>query len=263
MMISKFWWLNFLLCIMLIFVFANTVMIWQEELVAPVSGSLKKPDAWPEPISIHLSDNDREKYETITARNLYNTKRKEHLPVVTIEKPAVKVPTATEKKETDKEKEIPDQPEKLDALKEESLVLYGVIIMKDYKIALVNDPDPENKGRQIRVNEKDKIGKYTIEKIFPTDIIVSLKDHLYRVPLFKENEAPDEDSARDPFRKAGPAAKDQKQKDAVASPRIINTNRSDDQGVVSKATVDKDDGYEWVIKDTPFGKKRIRIRRKK
>ncbi len=256
-MISKFWWVNLLLGIALGFICVNTVLIWQEELVPLNPGKFEPSNKWPEPIAVKLPERNRDKYGAIASKNLYNSQRKEHLPKVEVNRPAANPAFHPEKKEKEPENKLPEEPEALEVLERADLILYGVVLMKGYRIALVNDLDEKNKGKQISVHEKDKLGGYTIEKILPADLIVTYNDKFYRVPLFKDEQS-EEDTEKVTKPKDSKVSGIDKAEGAGSRSKILSTATSAEQENAAGVTANKKEEYEWVIMNTPFGKKRVR-----
>ncbi len=254
-MISKFWWVNFLLVITLVIIVAGIIMIWQNKIVLPGSDARKTEKQWPEISSFEPPVKAKDQYDMIAAKNMYNSARKEHILKSEPEKRHQDPVTPAKKEEKPKQAIAPEQVE---ILNKKDLILYGVILMADYRFAFVNDLDKGDKGAQIKVKETDRIGEYAIKKIFPEFIIVSYQGTSYRVPLFKEKEG--KSTQKKVAKNNGPAPKEFPEKKGAsdASPRIFDTKAKNMLEPKRTASSSNDDEYEWVTLNTPFGKKRIK-----
>jgi len=244
-MISRFWWFNFALSVIILVLVMNTIMIWQTDGIIPSPKVSESKTQWPEPLSVEIQKQKTEQYDAIATKNLYNEHRKENIPPPVIIKEAVPLPIVPVEK--------PDPiPEQIDILEKKDLTLYGVMIMKDYRVAFVNDVSGENEGKQIRVKQKDIIGDYTIERILPRTIIVSYQNKRYKVPLFEKKEENENPAGKMPVSKAWAPV-------TMKTPLIFSTKEDVN---TTKALESKeksaDEESEWIILDTPFGEKRIR-----
>lgn len=250
-MISKFWWVNFILSTTLVLFAVKTTMIWQKNLVLTYAERSAPKMSWPEPMSVKIPEKERGIYDVISEKNLFNDQRREHIPK---EVAPEKILAVLPEPERIKEPDTIDKPETVKILEKKDLILYGVILMENYKIAFVNDLENEKASDQIRVKEKDRVAEYTIEKIFPASIIVSYQDTPYRVPLFKEKPRKSASSPKIVSKEIEKAENE----NLIRTPMILDTKKPIVQSPVSEVEPDKDDGYEWVILSTPFGEKRIR-----
>ncbi|MCD4719993.1 MAG: hypothetical protein K8S13_09060 [Desulfobacula sp.] len=180
----------------------------------------------------------REKYDIIAVKNLYNTQRQEHTPRPVSQKQPLK-PVSKPVVEPD------PTPEMIEILEKKDLYLFGVVIMNDLTLALINDVGGENQGKQIWVKQKDIIGDYTIEKILPEAIIVSYEKKQYKVPLFDKREKNEKHTPKKIVAK-------NKKSVSAKLPVVLSTKKED-----LKEKKESEE-YEWVILNTPFGERRIK-----
>lgn len=242
-MISKFWWLNFILSLLILGLVATSVMIWQKQLIITAPKVPPAGNRWPDPLPEKTKKEDRKSYDTIVTENVFHKRRMEYTP---IPPPAVK-PVKAIKKPIEK---IDIVPKELELLGKNDLNVFGVIIAGNLKYALINNMAQDSEKTQIRVRENEIAGRYTIKKIFPDSIIVKLDNKDYLVPVFEKKET------------AGPDGKKkltENRKTIVEKvPAVVVADRDQENKEPETKPKNKDDGYEWVTFDTPFGKKRIR-----
>lgn len=251
-MISKFWWLNFLLAVATVLLIVGTVMIWQNELIIPPASKATAPDQWPNPSHVDRNRPDLKSYEPVSQKNLFNENRRERDPVSLTDaekvKPALPKPVP---KPAPEPVPRPKPISEIQILDKKELEVFGVVIGDNLKYALVRDPDDSNEKKQIRVMEKTSIGRFTVEKILPELIVVSDKETSYKVPVFEKKEPDENGSSKKTARNLMPVVPSEKA-------NIISTNDSQTENPNKKIEKEED---EWVILDTPFGKKRIKKRK--
>ncbi len=165
-MFSKIWIINIFLMILIAIISVGIWDIWQKETgIIPKSiagktdtiSSKKRTTARHKPQS-------KSAYDVIVDNNLFSSDR-----MANIEEEAESLPVTEEEVKVDGEK----------------VVLYGVILMDDYKKALINNPirDKGNK-ENLWIAEGDKIGDLNVKQISAEQILLSdgMKD--YNVSLY-------------------------------------------------------------------------------
>ncbi len=249
-MISKLWWVNFLLALFTLLLISGTVMIWQQAVVVPPPSAPASKDRWPDPATQGHALSASEDYNIIALDNLFHEKRIEHTPE-SAAPPELPDPAAIPVAEPE-----PDPvPEEVEVLERKDLNVFGVMILDSLKYAFVNDLDGEDGKKQVRVTEKDEVGPYIIEKILPEHVIVAFQDTHYRVPVFEKKDGNKPPAASE----EKSAGRPEKPATAKKTPSVVIASDKDEtQQPGDKKVTDSDDQDEWIILDTPFGKKRIK-----
>lgn len=214
-MISKIWLINAVLLVALALLGVETYGLWtrSNEIPAETTGVKAKVDTKKSAAIVIKKNNlkDVAAYETVVVKNLFAPDRKEFVPEESEPEPE---PVVEAPPESAKEKE----PEvKLNR----DIILYGVVIMNDYKTALVSDPGPppekntntksksktkiksrikKKKAKKppgkkkstgtLIVKENDPVGGFTVKEILKDRIVLVASNELYEVLLYDE-EKPD------------------------------------------------------------------------
>jgi len=227
-MFSRIWIINGILAILLVVCVVNIWQTWNTEInILPKKNFAEKDTR---PVKFFSKKAVRipaeSKFNNVTENNLFSPDRK----MVAPEEQAAE-PVREEVKISGKK-----------------VVLFGVIIMDDYKRALINNPEKRSGGMINRwVKEGDRIGNLEITHIEPENISLNDGANNYKVSLYdpdksKKKESAYKQSEQPKVISTGDGAKKKIQK---PSKRAAKINQS------------KDVQYEYI--DTPFGK----IKRKK
>ncbi len=241
---SRTWFINVILAICVVFFGAKSIGVWVErgdgKTVQAVSEKTKK---W------HITKVTRGKmppetaYGAVTDRNLFSPDRAELV----------------------KEEEVQAEPVKGNIrISGRKIVLYGVIIMDDYRTALISDPKPKSsKRRSMWVKEGDIIGGsaegVVVSSIQKESITLLDGGKMYEVLLYDKDKLREKVAAQKqtkptvvttkPTAVARPPAPGMKPGSKNAAPSKVTTRKSSPPG---------DDEYKMI--DTPFGK--IKVRKK-
>jgi hypothetical protein len=239
-MISRFWWLNFLLIIFIFLLSVKTIDIWfgSDDIAGPDTIVSKKD--WPDPEHITRPASNADDASIIKTKNIFSSSRKQVIEVMIQPKKKpepvkVKIPKSAKKNEL----------ELAEKLGSETITLYGVMILENIKYAFVSNPDKDGAKKQVRRSEHDMIGEYSLDRILPKKILVSSKGKRFEVPLFKKKES-------EKYPEKG------KNKKVKTAPRILST--ANDKSF-KKIEVKSMDNNDYIIVNTPFGK--IKKRKKK
>ena len=247
-MISRFWWLNFVLVVLILTFVTVTIMIWQQDVIFAPPKFSEAVKEWPQPFTMNIEPKPAADYDAVVNQNLYHSQRVEHTP----ELPKTE-PDPVQKQIQVPVKEVPAEPKPIETLKTNRLNLFGVMIWANEKVALVNNLINEEEGGQVLVKEGERVGEYTVRTILPDSLIVGYQSEVYQIPLFDQ----EKDGKDRPKKKPS----NTRVKSGVTNlkpeaPTILTTK---DMPGGDKALENGDnDEYEWVILNTPFGQKRIK-----
>lgn len=243
-MVSKAWVINIFLMLTIGFVSINIWDIWQKETVdLPGIVSGKKDTIAPKKRKI-LKDRlkSASEYEAIVDNNLFAPNR-----MANIQAP-------------DESLMETDETVRIDG---EKVMLYGVIILDDYKKALINNPyKKKDKRDQLWIVEGERVGDLKVLQIGQDQILLSDGIKNYNISLY------------DPKKRKKLKSKSQKSK----APQVISAGgKAGSSGKKSrpayrkaksskadlpkkhKKVSESDDGKFEII-DTPFGKIKRRIK---
>jgi len=229
-MVSRVWVINSVLAIALVICMSNIWEVWHTGTQAfSVKRSVVKEKVptqikkFPEHDVLKESD-----YQNVVEKNLFSPDR---------------VPAPAENETAD-----PEIKEYV-RISGEKVVLYGVIMVDDYKKALINNPGDRKTGAKNRwVCEGEQIGNLTVRQIQQDEILLVDGSERYRVLLY------------DPEKVSKMSDKSVRQNDKDAQPQVImagkkniipnkRINKQDNHA--KKVTTSTDDEYEII--DTPFG----------
>ncbi|MGB9499669.1 MAG: hypothetical protein ACKVE4_07935 [Dissulfuribacterales bacterium] len=248
-MFSKVWIINIFLMILLGIISVSIWDIWQKETgIIPdrISTETKTISPKKKSMARHRPQSKSE-YDVIVDNNLFSSDRMANIQDV--EEPL------PETQET-------EEPVKIDG---EKVVLYGVIMMNDYKKALINNPirDKGNKEK-LWIAEGDRVGNLNVKQISAEQILLSDGIKNYNVSLYDpkkqkrkmsktksgKSKAPQViragDESGSSSRKAGSAKKKAERSRSASSDSRRNI-------------VETKDGKFEII-ETPFGKIKRRIK---
>ena len=232
-MISRFWWLNFLLIIFILLLSVKIIDIWFGSADISRSDTVISKKEWPDPGHITRISFNEEDESIVEEKNIFSSSRKQ-IPKVAIQ--PLKKPKPVKEKNLNSAKK--NEPKVVEQLEPETITLYGVILLEDTKYAFVSNPDKNSVKKQVRRSEHDMIGEYSLDGVLPDKILVSARGKIFEVPLFKKK-APEQSPKK---------GKKNKTKTAL---RVLST--SNDKS--SKETeVKSTDNKDYIIVNSPFGK---------
>lgn len=227
-MFSRIWIINGILSILLVVCAVNIWQTWNTEInILPEKNSAEKdirPVNLTQKRAVRIPSES--KFNSVAEKNLFSADRKAVAPEEQEAEPVLEEVKISGKK----------------------VVLFGVIILDDYKIALINNPEKLSGDKINRwVKEGDRIGNLEITHIDPEDISLNDGINNYKVSLYdpdksKKKESKYNQSEQPNVISAGDGAKKEIQKPSKQAAKI---NQPEDAQ------------YEYI--DTPFGK----VKRKK
>jgi len=165
----------------------------------------------------------------------------------------------------------------------EKIMLFGVVMVDDYKAAMINNPGKESDGKEYRwVKEGEQISNLKVVKIQKDQISINDGALQYKISLFDPNKAKNKDAAAPSReeskglisgeREAQSAQKTQAPASAPETgasvqprdgPKIVGADRPPQSGKTqapqTKEKVKTSEDGQYEIIDTPFGS----IQRKK
>ncbi|MEA3486624.1 MAG: hypothetical protein U9R20_03115 [Thermodesulfobacteriota bacterium] len=242
---SRTWFINVILAVCVAFFGAKSIGVWVEggDGTKTPQTVAEKTKKW------HIKKVTREKmppetaYGAVTVRNLFSPDRAEFM----------------EEEKTEPEPEPAKEDIRVSGRK---IVLYGVIMMDDYRAALISDPKPKSsKRRSMWVKEGDIIGDSTegvvISSIQKERITLRDGEKMYEVLLYDKDKPRGKVAAQKqtkptvvttkPTAVARPPAPGMKPGSKNTAPSKVTTKKSSPPG---------DDEYKMI--DTPFGKIKVR-----
>ena len=227
-MVSRVWVINSVLAIALVICMSNIWEVWHADTqVFPVKRTAVKEK---EPLQIKKFPEHNvlkeSAYQNVVDKNLFSPDRAPASPEIEADEPEIL-----------EEVRIPGK----------KVVLYGVIMVDDYKKALTNNPaDRESDLRWVR--EGEQIGNLKVRQILEDNILLVDEEGSYRVLLY------------DPEKVSKMSAKPVRQNDKDDQPQVIIAGKknipakkiiNEPKKHVEKVTTSKDDEYEII--ETPFG----------
>ncbi|MBC2714682.1 MAG: hypothetical protein HF978_05165 [Desulfobacteraceae bacterium] len=226
-MVSRVWIINSVLAIALVICLMNIWDVWHTSTqVFP-----EKRSAVNDKKAIQIKKSPESKvlsasaYQSVVDKNLFSPDRAEAPPESGVAEP-----------------EIQDV-----RISGEKVVLYGVIMIDDYKKALINNPgDRKTDSKNRWVSEGEQIGNLTVRQIQEDEILLVDGSNSYRVLLY------DPDKASKISGKSGGQSKED------AQPKVISTGakpvavKKRIPKRTEKVTISADGKYEII--DTPLGK---------
>lgn len=230
-MISKVWMINAILSIVLVICLVNVWDVWHADMQAlPEEKSVLNNKDFVAIKKIQENKIRNESaYESVVDKNLFSSDRA----------PATTVSGAAD----------PEIKEDV-RISGEKVVLYGVIMIDDYKKALINNPGGRKTGSKIQwVSEGDKLENLKVQAILEDEILLVDGSDRYRVLLY------------DPEKAGKSVAKYNSKPEEAAQPQVISAGEKPKAaerktGKLNKPTekVSASSDSEYEIVDTPFGK---------
>ncbi|WP_373499504.1 hypothetical protein [Desulfococcus sp.] len=177
MMSPKVWMMNLVLAVLAVFFSVNAYKIWDEGVdrgreTHIAESDEKSAELDPTEKFVKRMMPSESAYDIVAADNLFSPDRKEVLP----DEPA---PEAEPLPVLSK-----------DAVSGEAILLYGVVILNDYKKALISNPGKQAGGReQIWVKVGDALSNLKVQEIREDSILLAEGKKTYEVPLYDKNKA--------------------------------------------------------------------------
>jgi hypothetical protein len=160
--------INAALGIVLIFLLIKTVGVWRDEMDFPEPAPSEKARNTGEPVAAWKNSLPSEKaFDTIVNKNLFTQSRSDYVPVEVKEEAVEEVSSAK--------------------IRGKTVVLYGVLIAKGKKSALITNPERGSDQPKYRwVKEGDKIRNLAVTRIEKDNILVKEGVETYRIVLNDE-----------------------------------------------------------------------------
>ena len=179
-MFSRLWLINLVLAVGVAFFGLKAYGVWSEEDKRPSEiGPIKKSLPWQGKTVAKLSVPLESGYEVVASKNLFSVERSELKPQEQKKKPGPK-------------SKADERLVKLLELAYKQTNLYGVIMVDNYKEALINEvPAGGRKGvgeRGVkRVKEGDTVGRFKVKEIDKTSVLLTAGGHEWRISLFDKD----------------------------------------------------------------------------
>ncbi len=247
-MAQRLWILNIVLAVVLVFFVFKTARVWSNFDSVPGKTSADKTglQTYPDRID-NIVNAPASEFEPVVADNIFSSKRAEFIPEATEE-------------ETEETEEI-DEAAVKDAERDlKKIYLYGIIIMDDYRAAMLTNPDRQSGDPEyVAASPGDTIGGYTISQIEEKRVLFDKKGGTYEKKLY-DREKPKREIVKnkDSGVNVVSSGKKVEVKNAGAGASGTSKDRSSKQaGQSADKNGDSKDGkdekkVEWI--DTPFGK---------
>lgn len=229
-MFSKVWLVNLCLAGLALFLGLKTYDLWTTEEKPPVPEmqSPQKEGRYPRVAKSSVVNRGRVResaYKGVAQKNLFSPDRAEFIP---------------------EEPEKPEPEVKKLSLLGRKITLYGVMIMGDYKSALISNPFREADERKNKwVKPGDTVGELEVIGIEKARILLAEKGEKYEIPLYDEGRA----------RKKARVKSEKPKRAESAKPTVIVSETQKETAESKKGNVESE--FEEFM--TPFGK----MRRKK
>jgi hypothetical protein len=169
-MVLKFGVINLLLAVILSFMVMKSYFVWNSDFEIPATPAQQQGIKQPSDnlnASQKISTSPRSAYDDIDRRNLFSETRRDVIPVVENANEIV----AVENKINGKE-----------------IRLYGVILLKDRKKALISNPEKSSDASSLLwIQQGEKIGSLKVVSIEETAVVFSEGEERYRILLYDKN----------------------------------------------------------------------------
>ncbi|ACN16095.1 hypothetical protein HRM2_30120 [Desulforapulum autotrophicum HRM2] len=238
-MISRVWMINLALLFLIVFALVKTFGVWTQPAWTTLEKSVQGRGEQDLKNNYKITMPPKSSYGVVAENNLFAPDRKVFEPV-----PALSVAP-----EVVKEPEVEPDPEiKKVVVAGVNIVLYGVILMADYRSALLSNPDLEHQGdkKQIWVKPGDVVGTLTVDDILKDRVILNDNSKKIAVLLYDS----------DKVRQRTVSKK-------INRPKVVATDSADAKPAQDKVDSpgESQNGEEikYKVFDTPFGKIKKRI----
>ncbi|MCK5783904.1 MAG: hypothetical protein KAH06_05620 [Desulfobacterales bacterium] len=232
-MVSRVWVINSVLAIALVICLINIRDVWHTgtQVFPEKESAVKRKKSmqikkFPENVLLKASD-----YQNVVEKNLFSPDRVPASPEIEADEPEIREEVRISGKK---------------------VVLYGVIMIDNYKKALTNNPaDRTSDLRWVR--EGEQIGNLKVRQILEDNILLADEEGSYRVLLY------------DPEKVSKMSAKSVRQNDKNTQPQVIMAGKKNiiAKNIIAKKKINKQDNHakkvttstddEYEIIDTPFG----------
>ena len=248
-MLSRVWLTNLVLAVITIFCGIKAFEVWTKWDQAPqeIETTARKQKSRPGKSLSKTKGNmpPESTYKHVVDKDLFRAERDEFIP----EEPK----SETEVKPVDKR-----EAKKIEAFLKKT-TLYGVVIVDQFRAALISYPGLKaGQGSSKWVRVGDEIGELKLKEIKEEKITLSQGPGDYEILLYDKDQP--KKRAVVSKSKSGPtvvvSSSKAKGKPAVVSPRSKKTNVPG----VEKAKQEKPPEVKYKFIDTPFGKKRVRVK---
>ncbi len=231
MIVSRIWMFNLILAAVAVFFGISAYSIWNDDggdrRPAPVVSKGAAPGPDPEKKFVRRLMPQEASYDVVAADNLFSPEREEPQPEA-VEPEAAEAPKETEVR-----------------ISGEAIHLYGVVMLDDYKKALINNPDRSSRGRgQMWVAVGDRLSNLTVQEIRKESIRLVEGKKTYDVLLY--------DKDKDRLRAAAPSAASRR---ADAPTVITNAPPPKKAAPVAPAATKAAKPADKRIMDNPFRRK--------
>jgi hypothetical protein len=219
--------INLTLGVVLAFLAFGTVRVWRHQKAFPEAASSAKARNADQPVITWENSLPSEKaFNTIVEKNLFAQSRSEYVPVEVEEEPVIEEVVETK-------------------IRGKRVVLYGVLIVKEKKSALITNPERGNdQPKYLWVKEGDKIRNLTVVRIEEDNIVVKDGRDTIRIVLNDEENK---------------AVTRSRSESGSGTANVIVTSTAEDTSAEApseSASSAAQDEYETV--DSPFGPMLIR-----
>lgn len=248
-MLSRVWLINLVLAVITVFCGIKAFEVWTkwdqtpQEIKATARKQTSKPG---KSLSKTRGDMPPEStYKLVVDKDLFRAERDEFIP----EEPT----SETEVKPVDKR-----EAKKTEAFLKKT-TLYGVVIVDQFRAALVSYPELEtDKGSSKWVQVGYEIGELKLKEIKEEKIILSQGAMDYEILLY-DKDKPRKSAAASKSR-SGPTVVGVTS-EAKGKPAVVSTHSSiKSVPGDKKAKMQEPSKEQYKIIDTPFGKKRVRVK---
>lgn len=231
-MSRRIFFINFILVILVIIEIFSIIHLWSSDgsLSEFVNTDSIKPLKFKGSRILHRGKLPISVYDNIVKKNLFASDRKEYIKELVVSKPEPEV-----KPEAKPDVKIPDT---------NNITLYGVIIMDDYKKALVTDIDRTSDRNSIWVKKGDTLGSFTVKDIKKDKLIVANSGKDFFILLYD---------------KKNPKQRDYVRQVNTPAEKVIKTAPAPAKPVASSPSSDKDNDYKII--STPFGQFKVKKRK--
>lgn len=224
--------INLILAICAVFFGIGAYHVWfDKEKKEPGIRVSRESEALPERKPVSKRIPPESEYEILVKKNLFSQDRVESLP-----------------KEPEPEPEVEELSSEA-----KKITLYGVVMMGDYKSALINNPSNSPDAQKNKwIKAGDMVGEIKVSEIRKQSILLSEKDKIYEIRLY--------DSRKD---KSGKLAERPKEKEAGKPTVVISESKAAPaqsknpppaaEKPKSESVEQKEGEPKFEIVNTPFG----------
>jgi hypothetical protein len=225
---SKIWLINISLAVLVIFFGIKSLEVWSkgDETIAEIQTGKNSTNPLPRKMITKRTMPPESAYGIVVDKNLFFPDRAEFIPDES--EPETKAPQAK--------------------VSGKKILLYGVVLMDDYKKALISNPVPEEGERRAKwVKTGDQIGDFSVTGIKKDSIILAEGAKKYEIFLYDKDK---------PKRRTTAAGKSRPT--VVTTKPAAKSKKRPPMPGISKG--EKSSDGEYKIVNTPFGKIRRKVK---